>query len=206
VGQLAITLASPAADRYNHLPASYGWCDAKVALLVRTLVELADSLVDDFDVVELLTLLSDRCVETIDVASAGVMLAAPSGTSKSLLPRVKPCVPLSCSSCKPIRTVPRLLPHRKPIVKFGSRHRRQSLAAVSPLEPSMPGCTRCTPCDCASEAGPSARSTCSAQITAPSTRTTWPPPKPRRCRDHRHPPTPNRRGRPDPQHPAEQCP
>ena len=52
---------------------------AKVALLVRTLVELADSLVDDFDVVELLTLLSDRCVETLDVASAGVMLAAPSG-------------------------------------------------------------------------------------------------------------------------------
>ena len=52
---------------------------AKVALLVRTLVELADSLVDDFDVVDLLTLLSDRCVETLDVASAGVMLAAPSG-------------------------------------------------------------------------------------------------------------------------------
>ena len=52
---------------------------AKVALLVRTLVELADSLVDDFDVVELLTLLSDRCVDTLDVASAGVMLAAPSG-------------------------------------------------------------------------------------------------------------------------------
>ncbi len=48
-------------------------------LLVRTLVELADSLVDDFDVVDLLTLLSDRCVETLDVASAGVMLANPSG-------------------------------------------------------------------------------------------------------------------------------
>jgi GAF domain-containing protein len=48
-------------------------------LLVRTLVALADNLVDDFDVVELLTLLSDRCVETLDVAAAGVMLAAPSG-------------------------------------------------------------------------------------------------------------------------------
>jgi GAF domain-containing protein len=49
------------------------------ALLVRTLVELADNLVDDFDVVDLLTLLSDRCVEALDVASAGVMLATASG-------------------------------------------------------------------------------------------------------------------------------
>jgi GAF domain-containing protein len=49
------------------------------ALLARTLVELADTLVDDFDVVELLTLLTDRCVEVLDVAAAGLMLAAPDG-------------------------------------------------------------------------------------------------------------------------------
>ena len=49
------------------------------ALLTRTLVELADSLVDDFDVVELLTLLSDRCVEILDVDAAGLMLAGPGG-------------------------------------------------------------------------------------------------------------------------------
>ena len=48
-------------------------------LLVRTLVELADTLVDDFDVVELLTLLTDRCVELLDVTAAGVMLVAPEG-------------------------------------------------------------------------------------------------------------------------------
>ena len=49
------------------------------ALLARTLVELADTLVDDFDVVELLTLLTDRCVEVLDVTAAGLMLAAPEG-------------------------------------------------------------------------------------------------------------------------------
>jgi GAF domain-containing protein len=49
------------------------------ALLARTLVELADTLVDDFDVVELLTLLTDRCVEVLDVSAAGLMLAAPEG-------------------------------------------------------------------------------------------------------------------------------
>jgi GAF domain-containing protein len=48
-------------------------------LLIRTLVELADNLVDDFDVVDLLTHLAHRSVEALDVAAAGVMLAGPSG-------------------------------------------------------------------------------------------------------------------------------
>lgn len=48
-------------------------------LLVHTLVKLADSLVDDFDVVELLSLLADGCVEVLGVSAAGVMLVAPDG-------------------------------------------------------------------------------------------------------------------------------
>ncbi len=51
----------------------------KQALFVRTLVELADTLVADFDVVELLTRLADRCVDVLDVAAAGLMLAGPDG-------------------------------------------------------------------------------------------------------------------------------
>src|ERR1700730_17196328 len=49
------------------------------AMLARTLVELADTLVAYFDVVELLTLLTDRCVEMLDVGAAGIMLVAADG-------------------------------------------------------------------------------------------------------------------------------
>lgn len=49
------------------------------ATLARTFVELADTLVADFDVVELLTLLTDRCVEVLGVEAAGLMLVAPGG-------------------------------------------------------------------------------------------------------------------------------
>src|SRR5580658_7280569 len=52
---------------------------SREALFARTLVELADTLVADFDVVELLTRLADRCVDVLDVEAAGLMLAAPDG-------------------------------------------------------------------------------------------------------------------------------
>jgi GAF domain-containing protein len=48
-------------------------------LFAKTLVELADSLVDDFDMVELLTLLTDRCVEVLDVSTAGLILVSSGG-------------------------------------------------------------------------------------------------------------------------------
>lgn len=52
---------------------------SREALLARTFVDLADSLVDNFDVVELLTVLVDRCVDVVDVAAAGIMLASADG-------------------------------------------------------------------------------------------------------------------------------
>jgi GAF domain-containing protein len=48
--------------------------------LASTFVELADSLVDDFDVVELMVLLTERCVELLDVSAAGLLLADRHGT------------------------------------------------------------------------------------------------------------------------------
>jgi ANTAR domain/GAF domain len=47
--------------------------------LSATFVELADSLVADFDVIDFLHLLTTRCTELLDVSAAGVLLADPAG-------------------------------------------------------------------------------------------------------------------------------
>lgn len=47
--------------------------------LVETFVELADTLIDDFDVIDFLHLLVDRCVEVLDVDAAGLLLANQQG-------------------------------------------------------------------------------------------------------------------------------
>ena len=41
-------------------------------------VSLVDSLLDDFDVVELLTHLTEQCAQLLDISSAGLLLAGPS--------------------------------------------------------------------------------------------------------------------------------
>jgi GAF domain-containing protein len=48
--------------------------------LVQTFVELADTLVNDFDVVEFLHLLARRALEGFDAAEAGILLTDPAGT------------------------------------------------------------------------------------------------------------------------------
>jgi len=47
--------------------------------VMQSLVEMADTLVEDFDVVDLLTGLAERCVDLLGVSAAGVMLASPRG-------------------------------------------------------------------------------------------------------------------------------
>lgn len=74
---------------------------AREMMLARTLVELADTLVADFDVVELLTRLADRCVEVLDVDAAGIMLVGPDGdlrvmASSSAAMRVLELFELQC--------------------------------------------------------------------------------------------------------------
>jgi len=47
------------------------------ALVLDAVVSLVDSLLDDFDVVDLLTELTERCADLLDVAAAGFLLADP---------------------------------------------------------------------------------------------------------------------------------
>lgn len=47
--------------------------------IVETFVELADTMVDDFDVVEFLHRLAERCVELLDCTEAGLLLADAAG-------------------------------------------------------------------------------------------------------------------------------
>jgi GAF domain-containing protein len=49
------------------------------AQVLEAVVSLVDSLLDDFDVVELLTQLTEQCAQLLDVASAGLLLAGPGG-------------------------------------------------------------------------------------------------------------------------------
>ena len=49
------------------------------ALTATTFVEIVDTLVDDFDVIEVLTLLTSRSVELLEAAAAGILLADSDG-------------------------------------------------------------------------------------------------------------------------------
>src|SRR5687767_12643055 len=48
--------------------------------LADVLVELADTLVDDFDVIDFLHVLTQRCVQLLDVSAAGLLLTDAQGT------------------------------------------------------------------------------------------------------------------------------
>jgi GAF domain-containing protein len=47
--------------------------------VVRSLVDMADTLINDYDVIDLLTGLADRCVRLLGISAAGVMLASAGG-------------------------------------------------------------------------------------------------------------------------------
>jgi GAF domain-containing protein len=52
---------------------------ARESQVVRVFLELADTLVADFDIIDSLTLLATRCVEILDTVATGILLADPDG-------------------------------------------------------------------------------------------------------------------------------
>src|SRR5215813_5344921 len=52
--------------------------------LTETFVELSDTLVDDYDVADLLHVLADRCVELLDASAAGLLLTDQRGALRTL--------------------------------------------------------------------------------------------------------------------------
>ena len=57
---------------------------AREDLVARTFVELADTLVEGYDPIEFLHLLTERCVSLLDMAEAGVVLADSHGQLRAL--------------------------------------------------------------------------------------------------------------------------
>lgn len=51
-------------------------------LIYQTFLQLADTLVDDFDIIDLLTMLTDRCVELVDADAAGILLVDADGNPR----------------------------------------------------------------------------------------------------------------------------
>ena len=52
---------------------------AREGLVSHTFLRLADTLVDDFDIIDLLTILADRCIELVDADAAGILLVDSDG-------------------------------------------------------------------------------------------------------------------------------
>ena len=119
-------------------------------LLSETFVELTDTMVADFDVIDFLHVLTDRSVQLLDVSAAGLLLADPRGelrvvAASSEAARLLELFQLQndqgpCLDCfRPAGPSPPPTWAPKPGAGPGSRPR-----------PGRPGSPRCRPCRCGS--------------------------------------------------------
>ena len=120
--------------------------------LAKIFVEVADTLVDEFDLIDFLHMLTDRTADLVGAAAVGLLLAdqrgrlefmAASDENAKLLELFQlqnhegPCL-------EAFRTA-------TPVVNVDLRDGDRPVAAASPRAPPPPGSSRCTPsrCGCA---------------------------------------------------------
>lgn len=77
--------------------------ESRETRVLDAVVTLVDSLFDDFDVVDLLTDLTERCADLLGVAAAGFLLADPMDRLRVLPPPPNRRRRWSCSSCSPTK-------------------------------------------------------------------------------------------------------
>ena len=133
-------------------------------------VSLVDSLLDDFDVVDLLTELTERCAELLDVAAAGFLLADPLDQLRLLAATTEQARELElfqlqadegpCVDCYATG---------QPVSVADLQRRGRSGGRGSFPPRSTPASPPCTPSRCARPASCWARSACSAPTPANST-------------------------------------
>ena len=130
----------------------------KEARLLQTFASLADTLVDGYDVVDLLQLLVDTCQELLDTTAAAILLAGPNGeldvvASTSEASRLVELIQISAEAGPCVQSF------RDGRGGVGRRHRGRPRGMV-PLPRagrSISGSPRCTPFRCASATTRSAR-------------------------------------------------
>ena len=126
--------------------------------LVETFVEVADTLVDDFDVIDFLLTLAGRCVQLLDVDAAGIMLVDQRGHLHAAAASTESARLVELFELQ-IRRRPlhRLLPLPAPRGQRRPGGQRRSAGPGSPRPPGTPVSSRCTPCRCACARPSSAR-------------------------------------------------
>lgn len=100
--------------------------------MARTPVRLVDTPVAYFDVVELLTLPDDRCVDVFSVDAADLRLLEPDGDLRVMASSCKAMRVLELFELQSKRAVPGLLPKRQSRREQGAGPGQRSLVPVRP--------------------------------------------------------------------------
>src|ERR1035438_5121803 len=126
-------------------------------VLSATFVELADTLVADFDVIDFLDVLTDRSVQLLGVSAAGLLLADPRGELRVVAASSEAAGRWSCSSCKATRARAWTASGLASLLTLRTWPPQRTAGRGSCPPPSRPDSRPCRPCRCGCASRSSAR-------------------------------------------------